>query len=90
MISDADIAECIRELREGYRNAPACWGFVMQRAADILDDVRKTKRTVHCCKPELTDRQRLMIATLNPTVLGYELVQTIQRVTGVPPHAPSK
>lgn len=33
----------------------------------------------------LSDRERLMIATLNPSYLGEELVKTIQRVLGVEP-----
>lgn len=34
---------------------------------------------------ELTERERLLIATLNPALLGKELVETIQRATGIKP-----
>ena len=53
--------------------------------ASMKREIERLRAALQRRLPRLTERERLFIKTLNPTVLGQELVDTIQRVTGVKP-----
>jgi hypothetical protein len=78
--------EAIRE-RLGDRHgvnavcdAALAWLSVRWSGAEDAADFLEWKS-----RKNMTQREITLIKTLNPTVLGEELVRTIQRVTGVQP-----